>query len=312
MDRNREVVVLPRPGEAPADARRGSVYFVGTATVVIRYAGFTILTDPNFLHARDHVHLGYGLTSPRLTNPAVDLGDLPPLDLVILSHMHGDHFDRIAAERLDRALPILTTAHAARKLRDMGFENLHALETWEAVDVLKGAARLRVTAMPAKHAPGILRPLLPAVMGSLLEFQPEADRTAYRIYISGDTLLHDDLAEIPIRFPKADLALLHLGGTRLFGVLLTMDAKQGVEAIRVVDPRLAIPIHFNDSPVFQSTLGEFIVAVRAAGLEGRVRYLGHGDTYGFDVERPPAPQRAVPRRESERRACPDRGPGVPG
>ncbi|HEY9401563.1 MAG TPA: hypothetical protein VIQ24_02630, partial [Pyrinomonadaceae bacterium] len=41
----------------------GSIFFVGTATVILRYAGFTILTDPNFLHAGDHVHLGYGLTA---------------------------------------------------------------------------------------------------------------------------------------------------------------------------------------------------------------------------------------------------------
>ncbi len=62
----RETLVLPRRNE-DADFGRGSVFFVGTATVIIRYAGFTILTDPNFLHAGDHVHLGYGLTSERLT-----------------------------------------------------------------------------------------------------------------------------------------------------------------------------------------------------------------------------------------------------
>ena len=50
-------------GGITADFATGSIFFVGTATVIIRYAGFTILTDPNFLHAGDHVHLGYGLTA---------------------------------------------------------------------------------------------------------------------------------------------------------------------------------------------------------------------------------------------------------
>jgi hypothetical protein len=50
-------LVLPRRNEDP-DLGSGSVYFVGTATVLIRYAGFTVLTDPNFLHQGDHVHLG--------------------------------------------------------------------------------------------------------------------------------------------------------------------------------------------------------------------------------------------------------------
>jgi Glycosyl hydrolase family 65, N-terminal domain len=52
-------------------ADRGSISFVQTATVVLRYAGFTILTAPSFLHARDRVHLGSGLFSRRLpTRPS--------------------------------------------------------------------------------------------------------------------------------------------------------------------------------------------------------------------------------------------------
>jgi len=101
-------LVLPRRNDDP-DFGRGSIFFVGTATVMIRYAGFTILTDPNFLHAGDHVHLGYGLTSRRVTNPAVEIEDLPPLDFVLLSHLHGDHFDRVAERKLNKATPIVST-----------------------------------------------------------------------------------------------------------------------------------------------------------------------------------------------------------
>ena len=44
---------------------------------------------PNFLHAGDHVHLGPGVSSTRRTNPAVDLHELPRVDVVLLSHYHG-------------------------------------------------------------------------------------------------------------------------------------------------------------------------------------------------------------------------------
>ena len=82
-------------GKRHAESRDlGSITFVGAATVIIRYAGLTVLTDPNFLHSGDHVHLGYGLTSKRLTNPSIELKNLPPIDLIVLSHMHEDHFDR--------------------------------------------------------------------------------------------------------------------------------------------------------------------------------------------------------------------------
>src|SRR5215213_8707327 len=98
-------LLLPRRNENP-DFGGGSVFFVGNATVLIRYAGLTILTDPNFLHAGDHVHLGYGLTSTRKTNPALEIEDLPPLDFILLSHLHGDHFDRVAERKLNKATPI--------------------------------------------------------------------------------------------------------------------------------------------------------------------------------------------------------------
>ncbi|MBA3635150.1 MAG: MBL fold metallo-hydrolase, partial [Rubrobacteraceae bacterium] len=89
--------------------------------------------------------------------------------------------------------------------------------------------------------------------------------------------------EIPRRFPDVDLALLHLGGTRVLGIMVTMDAEQGVEAMRIIDSRTTIPIHYNDYEVFESPLEDFKRAVGEAGLEDRVHYLGHGDTYEFEV-----------------------------
>jgi L-ascorbate metabolism protein UlaG (beta-lactamase superfamily) len=65
--------------------------------------------------------------------------------------------------------------------------------------------------------------------------------------------------------------------------MVTMDAEQGVEAIMIVDPRIAIPIHYNDYEVFTSPLEDFKQAVSEAGLEDRVPYLSHGDTYEFEV-----------------------------
>ena len=125
--------------------------------------------------------------------------------------------------------------------------------------------------------------MLPPVMGSMLEFSAGSGATTLRLYITGDTLVHDDLREIPRRYPEIDLALFHLGGTRILGILLTMDAEQGVEAIRIVNPKEVIPIHYNDYEVFKSPLEDFRKAVEAAGFADRVRYLGHGETYDFEV-----------------------------
>ncbi len=271
------------PSTQNADFTRGSVFFVGTATVVIQYAGFTILTDPNFLHKGDHIHIGYGLQAVRQTNPAISLQQLPPLDLVLLSHLHEDHFDRLVEKELDKGVPIVTTPQAAQALRRKYFSATQPLSTWQTLTVTKGDHQLRITSMPAQHGPGLANKAMPQTMGSLLEFNTPTGKTAFRMYISGDTLLHEQLREIPQRYPNIDLGIFHLGGTRVFGLLLTMDAMQGLEALHIINPHEAIPVHYNDYNVFKSPLEDFKEFVRLSEFEGRVKYLEHGSTYTFDV-----------------------------
>ncbi|MCD6032598.1 MAG: putative metal-dependent hydrolase [Thermomicrobiales bacterium] len=261
---------------APMD--EGSIFFIGNATVLLRVAGFTVLTDPTFIHKHEQTWLGNGLHTTRLVDPAIELADLPPLDLVLLSHFHGDHFDQVAERDLDRSLPIVTTPQSANDLAECGFINCIPLETWDSLDVEKGEARLRITATPARHGPPLVDLVLPDVMGSILDVTT-ADGATDRLYITGDTLVIDELKEIPKRFPDIDIALLHLGGTRVLGILVSMDAKQGLEAMRIIDPALAIPIHYDDYDVFTSPLSDFREEISAAGLEDRVHYLRHGETY---------------------------------
>ncbi|HZW04958.1 MAG TPA: MBL fold metallo-hydrolase, partial [Anaerolineaceae bacterium] len=213
--------------QAAADTTAGSIFFIGTATVLMRIAGFTILTDPNFIHRHEQVDLGNGITATRQTDPAIDIAGLPPVDLILLSHFHGDHFDQVAAAKLDKSLPIVTTRAAGDDLKDRGFHNLFLLDTWDSITIRKGGPRLTITAAPGRHGPPVVSFALPEVMGSILDFEAPGGERLARLYITGDTLVIDDLKEIPDRFPGLDLALLHLGGTRVLGILVTMDGKQG-------------------------------------------------------------------------------------
>ncbi len=69
----------------------------------------------------------------------------------------------------------------------------------------------------------------------------------------------------------------------MLGIMVTMDGKQGVEAMQIVNPEIAIPIHYNDYDVFKSPLSDFQREVAEAGLEHRVHYLSHGQEYNFEV-----------------------------
>lgn len=166
---------------AGAQAAGGSIQFIGTATVLIRYQGLSILTDPNFLHKGEHVYLGSGLRSERLTDPALALSQLPPIDLVILSHLHEDHFDRRVQQHLNRDTPIVSTREAASQLRRIGFRRALGLSPWDRLEVSKGQARLLVTAMPGRHGVPGVSVLLPTVMGSMLDFAATAVHPQYRM-----------------------------------------------------------------------------------------------------------------------------------
>ncbi|KAI8935914.1 hypothetical protein NX059_007422 [Plenodomus lindquistii] len=304
------------PNNAPSDTN-ASLFFVGTATTILEWEGLRILTDPNFLHAGDHVHLGPGVTSTRRTDPAIDLEELPRIDVILLSHYHEDHFDKEVEEKMSKGIPIVTTPHAKECLTGKGdesFTSVHALDFWESLildvsstDKAHGSGlrpNIKVTGVPGKHVPdgalAVANDLLGAVPptnGWMVELgysdssSPDNFENGYRIYISGDTLMVDELKEIPERYKdrNIDLMLIHLGGTTIPGpklplLMVTMDAKQGVQLMQLINPDLTIPIHYDDYEVFLSPLDDFKKAVREAGLDEKVIYLDRKDQFKFNVK----------------------------
>jgi L-ascorbate metabolism protein UlaG (beta-lactamase superfamily) len=264
----------------------GSLQYIGNATTLIRYNGFTLLTDPNFLRRGQRAYLGYGLSSRRLADPAAEIGELPALDAVVLSHMHGDHWDRVARRGLDKETPIITTTVAAGRLRRRGFRKSVGLEEFQQHELHGPGGSVIITALPAKHAPGPVEALLPPVIGTMLEFCNREERVELRLHVSGDTLLDRRLDAIPRRFPEIDLALVHLGGTRLLGsVLVTMDGEQGASWVDLINPRTVVPVHYDDYTVFSSPLSDFRDHVERAGLADRVVYLERGETRELEPHR---------------------------
>ncbi|CAC9887297.1 unnamed protein product [Aureobasidium pullulans] len=94
----------------------------------------------------------------------------------------------------------------------------------------------------------------------------------------------DELKEIPERYKgqNIDLMLIHLGGTtipspKLPMLMVTMDAKQGIELVRLINPDLTIPIHYDPLDDFKKQMEE-------AGLSQKVVYLDRKDQYKFAVQ----------------------------
>jgi L-ascorbate metabolism protein UlaG (beta-lactamase superfamily) len=230
--------------------------FVGNATTVLRLGAFTVLTDPNFIRRGQRAYLGKGLWSRRLQDPALGIDELPPLDAVVLSHLHGDHFDRVARRGLTRDVP---------------------MRTWQRTTFERGGERLEVEALPGVHGYGVMKALLPPVMGSLLEHRA-ADGATTRVYVTGDTLPGEHLDEIARRYPGIDAAVVHLGGTRVLFHTVTMDGRMFEDFLRRVRPRRAVPVHYDDYGVMASGLDDARAAARAAGFAERLEVVPRGGT----------------------------------
>lgn len=128
----------------------------------------------------------------------------------MLSHLHGDHFDQLVAEKVRKDLPIVSTPHACHNLEPNGHTVLFPLQTWEKIHITKEGSsnelEMSITAMPGKHTllPDVVQTLsdmtgmhiIPPVMGSMVTFKFRASNGAvgeYNLYISGDTLYYDKL-----------------------------------------------------------------------------------------------------------------------
>lgn len=149
----------------------------------------------------------------------------------------------------------MTTQHAARRLARYGFST-HGLDNWEAHTITRAQEALSMTSLPGVHARGLMGKILPSVMGTLLEHSYGGE-VRRRIYLSGDTLTGDHLDVVRERYPQIDTAVVHLGGTRVLGRMVTMDGTQGVDFLGRVQPRAAVPVHYDDYHVFRSPLSDF-------------------------------------------------------
>lgn len=103
----------------PADWRDDEITaaWLGHATVLINFFGFNIITDP-VLFPRIGIRLpGFTIGPKRLSAPALTAGELPRIDLVLLSHAHFDHFDLRTLHRLPRGAEVITASRTVDLLR---------------------------------------------------------------------------------------------------------------------------------------------------------------------------------------------------
>lgn len=179
---------------------------IGGPTALVELNGFRFLTDPTF-DAPGTEYPNRLYTLRKTAGPALRPEELEPLDAVLLSHDHHfDNLDNLGRAMLGRAKTVLTTAAGAKRLGSAAV-GLLPWQTTEISNPQRGV--IRVTATRARHGPadGDRGP----VTGFVLV--PE-DQPRQGIYVSGDTVWYEGVAEVARRFPIG-VALLFMGAARL-------------------------------------------------------------------------------------------------
>lgn len=172
--------------------------WIGHATVLLRFGGLTVLTDPVF---SDVIGVGMGLFTGgprRFVSPALGLGELPPIDLVLVSHAHFDHLDRPTLNRLPRSTPIITARHTMDLVSDLGFRRVTELGWGEAIH----HQGLGITARKVEH------------WGARTFHDRHRGFNAYlleargrRVLYGGDSAYHEHYRDLG----KVDLAIMGIG-----------------------------------------------------------------------------------------------------
>lgn len=255
---------------------------VGGPTVLLEVDGWRLLTDPTFDPAGGHYAFGWGTSSDKVTGPAIDVADLPPVDAVLLTHdHHGDNLDAAGRALLPSVGTVVTTVAGARRLAAPDVRGLAAGQSTRLVG--PGRPDLEITATPARHGPPLSRPVVGDVVGFAVRRSGEEPVLAW---ITGDTVLHGRLRAVA-RTMAVDVLLVHVGGVRFpvtGPVRYTMTGRRAAELVDLVRPRVAVPVHYEGWSHFKDGRAQLERALAAApgDARARVRWLEPGSPTRLD------------------------------
>jgi L-ascorbate metabolism protein UlaG (beta-lactamase superfamily) len=229
------------PGPPPpqrVDGGRLRVTFVNHTTVLIQTHGVNILTDPIWSNRCGPVSW-FG--PRRVRPPGIRFEDLPPIDIVLLSHNHYDHCDLPTLKQLARTHNPKLVAPLGNKrfLEPRGIPVFAELDWWGSARV---APDIAITGVPVRHFSG--RGLFDRDRSLWSGFMIETP--SGRICFAADSGYGDHFAEIQRRLGEPRVALLPIGAFRpeWFMSRVHMSPEQALEAHRQLGARTSIATHY--------------------------------------------------------------------
>ena len=251
-----------KPDVAGWERHELAAAWLGHATVLLRVGGMTVLTDP-VLSNRVGVGLGLVTGGPkRLVAPALSVRELPPIDLILISHAHFDHLDRPTLARLPKRTPVVTAAGTRDLILDLGFRRVTELDWGESADV----GGMTVTAREVQH------------WGARTFYDHHRGFNAYllesrgtprrRVLFGADTAYQDHFRDLG----KVDLAILGIGGYNPY-VAAHATPEQAWAMAGHVEADAILPMHHSTFRLSYEPVGEPIERMLAVAGKDEARVV---------------------------------------
>ena len=274
-----------KPGEPPperVDGGKMRVTFINHATTLIQLDGVNVLTDPIWAERASP----FSFAGPkRVRPPGLTMKELPPIDLIVLSHNHYDHLDLHALKALQDQFPkvqIFCGLGVGPFLEQKGLSHVTQLDWWQS----RPFGPITVVSAPNRH-----------FSNRGLFDQDETLWTAWvlegasgRAYFAGDTAWGDHFKAARQKLGPMRLAVLPIGAFRpeWFMGAVHMTPADAVRAAQDLEARLAVPMHYGTFPLADDGEDEAVEQLQAALKQTQTppdfRVLGFGE--GVDVPLP--------------------------
>jgi L-ascorbate metabolism protein UlaG (beta-lactamase superfamily) len=275
------MVVTGRGSHEVPSATGLRVTWLGHSTVLVEIDGCRVLLDPIFSQrASPFDWLGPSRWFP----PPIALGDLQPIDVVLISHDHYDHLDwQTITAMKDWPTTFIVPLGVGAHLAYWGVPEAHIVELdwWGHAAVRSGA--LRVVATPARHASGrtVLDDDATLWAGYALQ------GAKHRVYYSGDTGLFPALKDIGERLGPFDLTILEVGQYGSAWPDWHMGPEQAVRAHQMVSGRVLLPVHWGTFALAYHAWTEPIERTLAAAAAEGVTVVAPEPGQSLEPEAPP-------------------------
>lgn len=233
-----ELPIMLRRGEEfalpPAEGLR--LTWLGHSSTLIEIDGARILLDPVFGERVSP----FSFAGPkRFHAPPLPTRELPPLDLVLISHDHYDHLDYpTVLELAQRDVPFVVPLGVGAHLEHWGIpaERITELDWWESHRV----ADVLITATPARHFSGRSLGDRDHTLWAGFAIQgPD-----HRVYFSGDTSMFPGFSEIGARLGPFDVALMESGAYNALWRDAHIGPEQAILAAQMVGAERVLPVHW--------------------------------------------------------------------